>query len=100
MVSTTLIVVISMVSMMIYPLGVVALVGLAFIVMMVTAAGAWIIFTVAPHEVKTHRLKRKSYEQQQMERLGVIVITLCGPAVVGRLDARQARRRSDPGRCS
>jgi flagellar protein FlaJ len=83
MVSTTLIVVISMVSMMIYPLGTMALVGLAFIVMMVTAAGAWIIFAVAPHEVKTHRLKRKSYEQQQMERLGVIVVTLCGPAIVG-----------------
>ncbi len=83
MVSTTLIVVISMVSMMIYPLGTMALMGLAFIVMMVTAAGAWIIFAVAPHEVKTHRLKRKSYEQQQMERLGPIVITLCGPAIVG-----------------
>jgi flagellar protein FlaJ len=33
--------------------------------------------------VKTHRLKRKSYEQQQMDRLGVIVVTLCGPAIVG-----------------
>jgi flagellar protein FlaJ len=83
MVSTTLIVVISMVSMMIYPLGTMALVGLAFIVMLVTAAGAWIIFTVAPHEVKTHKLKRKSYEQQQMELLGPIAITLCGPAIVG-----------------
>src|SRR5690606_33640814 len=83
MVSTTLIVVISMVSMMIYPIGVMALVGLAFIVMMVTAAGAWIIFTSAPHEVKTHRLRRRSYEQQQMDRLSVILITLCGPAIVG-----------------
>jgi flagellar protein FlaJ len=72
-----------MVSMMIYPVGTLALVGLAFIVMVVTAAGAWIIFSVAPHEVKTHRLKRKSYEQQQMDRLGVVVITLCGPAIVG-----------------
>jgi flagellar protein FlaJ len=82
MVSTTLIVVISMVSMMIYPLGTMALMGLALVVMMVTAAGSWIIFTVAPHEVKTHRLKRRSAEQQQMEKLGAILITLAGPAVV------------------
>jgi flagellar protein FlaJ len=59
----------------------IALVGLAFVVMMVTAAGAWIIFAVAPHEVKTHRLKRRSAEQQQMETLGAILITLAGPAV-------------------
>lgn len=82
MVSTTLIVVISLVSMMIYPVGMIALIGLAFIVMMVTAIGAWIIYTVAPHEVKTHRLKRKSAEQSQMDKLGVILVTVTGPVIV------------------
>jgi flagellar protein FlaJ len=83
MVSTTLIVVISLVSMMIYPVGMQAIVGVAFIVMMVTIAGGWIIFTVSPHEVKTHRLARRSAEQRRMDRLGVILITLLGPTVAG-----------------
>ena len=82
MVSTTLIVVISLVSMMIYPVGTVALIGLAFIVMMVTAAGSWIIYTVAPHEVKTHKLRRKSAEQSQMDKLGLILVTVSGPVLV------------------
>jgi flagellar protein FlaJ len=79
MVSTTLIVVISLVSMMIYPVGTLAIAGLSLVVMLVTAAGAWIIFTVAPHEVKTHRLSRRSAEQTQMDRLAVILISVCGP---------------------
>ncbi|HWO72497.1 MAG TPA: hypothetical protein VNN21_02975, partial [Dehalococcoidia bacterium] len=81
-VSTTLIVVVSLVSMMIYPVSAVAIVGLAFIVMVVTVAGSWVIFAVAPHEVKTHRLSRRSAEQAQMELLGVVLITLTGPAFV------------------
>src|SRR5581483_8747338 len=83
MVSTTLIIVISLVSMMIYPLGSMAIVGLAFVVMATTAAGGWIIFIVAPHEVKTHRLKRRSIEQQKMEKLGPILICTCGPLMCG-----------------
>jgi flagellar protein FlaJ len=82
MVSTTLIVVVSLVSMMIYPVGTMAIAGLAFIVMLVTAAGGWIIFSVAPHEVKTHRLARRSAEQQQMDRLAVVLITIAGPVFV------------------
>lgn len=81
MVSTTLIIVISLVSMMIYPTGMQAIVGLGFIVMLITAAGGWVIFAVSPHEVKTHRLTRRSAEQKQMEALGVILISLTGPAV-------------------
>ncbi|HWC29018.1 MAG TPA: hypothetical protein VG845_02945, partial [Dehalococcoidia bacterium] len=82
MVSTTLIVVISLVSMMIYPIGTMAIAGLALIVMLVTAAGGWIIFSVAPHEVKTHRLTRRSAEQQQMDKLAVVLITAAGPVFV------------------
>jgi flagellar protein FlaJ len=60
-----------------------AIVGLSFIVMATTAAGGWIIFMVAPHEVKTHRLKRRSVEQAKMEKLGPILICLTGPVIVG-----------------
>ena len=82
MVSTTLIVVISLVSMMIYPVGTVAIAGLALVVSLVTAAGGWIIFSVAPHEVKTHRLARRSAEQQQMDKLAVVLISITGPVFV------------------
>ena len=74
MVSSTLIVVISMVSMMIYSMGAGIIVGLSFIVLMVTIAGTWVIFSSAPHEVKTHRLARKSPEQYQMARLAQILL--------------------------
>jgi flagellar protein FlaJ len=74
MVSCILMVVISMVSMMIYSMGAGLVVGLACVVLMVTIAGAWVIFTNAPHEVKTHRLARKSPEQYQMQRLGQILL--------------------------
>jgi len=96
MVSCTLIVVISMVSMMIYSMGSGLIVGLAFVVLMVTMAGAWVIFSNAPHEVKTHHLARKSPEQYQMERLGQILLPVAavfgavlgftfgfGPALIG-----------------
>jgi len=81
-VSTTLIVVISLVSMMIYPVGTMAIAGLALIVMLVTAAGGYIIYSVAPHEVKTHRLSRRSAEQQQMDKLAVVLLTIAGPVMM------------------
>jgi len=74
MVSTTLIVVISLVSMMIYSMGAGLIVGMAFVVLLVTVAGSWVIFSVAPHEVKTHHLARKSPEQYQMARLAQILL--------------------------
>ena len=78
MVSCALIVVISMVSMMIYSMGAGLVVGLACVVLMVTIAGSWVIFSVAPHEVKTHHLARKSPEQYQMERLAQILLPVAG----------------------
>lgn len=74
MVSCTLIVVIAMVSMMIYSMGEGVILGLSIVVLLVTLAGAWVIFGNAPHEVKTHRLARKSPEQYQMARLGQILL--------------------------
>jgi archaellum biogenesis protein FlaJ (TadC family) len=52
---------------------------MAFVVMMVTGIGGYVIYTVAPHEVKTHRLKRRSHEQQRMESLGKYLIIAIGP---------------------
>jgi flagellar protein FlaJ len=78
MVSSTLIVVISLVSMMIYSMWAGIIVGLSFIVLMVTIAGSWVIFSNAPHEVKTHHLARKSAEQYQMTRLGQILLPVSG----------------------
>jgi flagellar protein FlaJ len=96
MVSTTLIVVISLVSMMIYSMGAGLIVGMAFVVLLVTIAGSWVIFSVAPHEVKTHHLARKSPEQYQMARLAQILLPVAavfgavlgftfglGPALIG-----------------
>lgn len=96
MVSSTLIVVISLVSMMIYSMGAGLIVGLACVVLLVTIAGGWVIFSNAPHEVKTHRLARKSPEQYQMARLGLILLPVTavlgtvlgitfgmGPALIG-----------------
>ena len=85
MVSTTLIVVISMVSMMIYSMGAGLVVGLACIVLVVTIAASWVIFSVAPHEVKTHHLARKSPEQYQMARLAQILLPVAAAfgAVLG-----------------
>ncbi|HXH22559.1 MAG TPA: hypothetical protein VNN10_11050 [Dehalococcoidia bacterium] len=83
MVSTTLIVVITLVSMIIYPFGMAAIFGLASIVMIATTAGAWVIFAVSPHEVKTHRLQRRSAEQTQMEAMAPVLITAAGGALAG-----------------
>lgn len=78
MVSTVLIVVISLISMMIYSFAPTAIVGMTGIVAFTTVTGAWIIFTVSPHDVKTHRLSRKSAEQYHLERLGLILVPAAG----------------------
>ncbi len=51
MVSATLVVVISMVSMMIYPFSPMMIIGLTGLMVCVTFVGGWLIFTVAPIEV-------------------------------------------------
>ena len=76
MVSATLVVVISMVSMMIYPFSPVAIVGLAGLMVCVTFVGGWLIFTVAPIEVKTHSLSYQSPEHERAGRLAQILLPL------------------------
>ena len=74
MVSATLIVVISLVSMMIYPFSPVSIIGLAGLMVCVTFVGGWLIFTVSPVEVKTHSLKHKSPEADKASSLARFLV--------------------------
>ena len=74
MVSATLVVVISLVSMMIYPFSPMTIVGLTGLMICVTFLGGWLIFTVAPIEVKTHTLKHKSVPQDRIGQLSKVLI--------------------------
>lgn len=83
MVSATLVVVISMVSMMIYPFSPMAIFGLAALMVCVTFVGGWLIFTVAPIEVKTHSLKHRSPEQERAGKLARIMLPAAAVAGLG-----------------
>lgn len=80
MVSATLVVVISLVSMMIYSLGAAMIVGLAVLIIAITFAGGWIIYSVAPQETKTHSLRQRSPEQERAAALGRLLIPIGGLA--------------------
>jgi len=75
-VSATLIVVVSLVSTMIYSIGSGFILAMAAVVIGVNVLGVWIIFRVAPHEVKTSRLQEKSAEQERAAQLAAILIPL------------------------
>lgn len=63
MVSAALIVVISLVSMMIYPVASMLVVGLAVVVIGVTFIGSWLVYSVAPLEIKACTLAEFSHER-------------------------------------
>lgn len=83
MVSATLVVVISMVSMMIYPFSPVGIFALAALMVCVTFVGGWLIFTVAPIEVKTHSLKHRSPEQERAGKLAKVMLPAAVVAGLG-----------------
>jgi flagellar protein FlaJ len=83
MVSATLVVVISMVSMMIYPFSPIAIFALAALMVCVTFIGGWLIFTVAPIEVKTHSLKQRSPEQERAGKLAKVMLPAAAVAALG-----------------
>ena len=82
MVSATLVVVISLVSMMIYPFSPMSIIALAGLMVCVTFIGGWLIFTVSPIEVKTHSLKYKSPEQERAARIAKLLLPLAAVAGV------------------
>jgi flagellar protein FlaJ len=72
-----------MVSMMIYPFSPVAILGLAALMVCVTFVGAWLIFTVAPIEVKTHSLRHRSMEQERAGKLAKVMLPAAALAGIG-----------------
>lgn len=83
MVSATLVVVISLVSMMIYPFSPISIIGLAGLMVCITFVGGWLIWTIAPIEVKTHSLKHRSPEQNRAGSLAKILIPAAALAGFG-----------------
>ncbi len=83
MVSATLVVVISLVSMMIYPFSPISIIGLAGLMVCITFVGGWLIWTIAPIEVKTHSLKHRSPEQNRAGSLAKILIPAAALAGLG-----------------
>jgi flagellar protein FlaJ len=85
MVSVTLVVVVSMVSMMIYSVGTIFILGLAAVMIGIAGLGDWIIYRTSPVEPKTHRRPVKSRTQEQMFAVAKVLLpagALLG-AVVG-----------------
>jgi flagellar protein FlaJ len=83
MVSVTLVVVVSMVSMMIYSVGTVFILGLATVMIGIAVLGDWIIYRTSPVEPKTHRRPERSRTQDQM--FAVAKILLPAGALLGAL---------------
>jgi flagellar protein FlaJ len=74
MVSVTMVVVVSMVSMMIYSVGTLFILGLATVMIGVSALGDWIIYRTSPVEPKTHKHKEKSKTQEQMFAVAKVLL--------------------------
>lgn len=85
MVSVTLVVVVSLVSMMIYSVGTVFILGLAVLMIGIAILGDWIIYRTSPVEPKTHRRAEKSKTQIQM--FGAARILLPAGALLGAIVA-------------
>jgi flagellar protein FlaJ len=81
MVSVTLVVVVSIVSMMIYSVGTIFILGLATVMIGIAGLGDWVIYRTAPIEPKTHKLVEKSRTQEQM--FTVARILLPAGAIIG-----------------
>ncbi len=62
--SASLIIIVAVISMMIYPVQNSFVYLLSILSMVVTIAGAWVIHRAAPKEIKTHGLKEKSKGQR------------------------------------
>jgi len=76
--SAALVIVVSVVSMMIYPVEPTFVITLSGLVLMVTALGSWIMYRASPKEVKTHSLPDISTER----KLSRLLIQILLPTVV------------------
>lgn len=74
LVSVVLVVIITMVSTMIYPMGILFMGGLAFVAVSVTGIGGWLIYRTSPPELRSHSLKQRSREQRLAALLARLVV--------------------------
>jgi flagellar protein FlaJ len=77
--SAALVVVISVVSMLIFPTSPMLIALLTWLMLMSTALGAWIMYRSAPKEIKTHKLPNTSPLQNTAKKLFKFIIL---PAIV------------------
>lgn len=77
-VAAGLIVIVSVISMMIYEVGVQIITGLAGTMVFVTCLGSWIIYASAPREVKTRVVGASS----KFQKRGVFLLKTLGPIAV------------------
>ena len=75
-VSAALVVVVAIVSMMIYHVSPVFILGLSLVMIITTISGAWLIYRTAPAEMKVHALSECSTGQ----RLSQALFKVCVPA--------------------
>ena len=77
-VAASLIVIVAVISMMVYPVGVGVVVGLALAMITAACLGAWTIYVSAPKEFKT-RVKGPS---SRLQKLGVSLFKICVPLAI------------------
>lgn len=78
LVASGLIVIISVISMMIYEIGVTMILGLAALMIFSTVLGAWIIYVSAPREIKT----RVSGASSRLQKISYATFRFTGPAAL------------------
>ena len=84
-VAASLIVIVAVISMMIYPVGVMFIVGLAMAMVAVACVGAWVIYVSAPREIKTRVSGPSSSLQRKADRLFKILVpgaVIAGSAIM------------------
>ena len=77
-VAASLIVIVAVISMMIYPVGVGMVVGLAVAMVCISCLGAWIIYVSAPAEIKT----RSGGPSSELQKHGALLFKLLLPVAV------------------
>lgn len=80
--STSLVVVVSVVSMLIFPISPMYITMLTFLMLVATVMGAWIMFRSSPKEVKTHTLAQTSSDRKLAKKLFKLTIIPAGLALV------------------
>ena len=80
MVSCNLVVLVSLISNMIYNLGIAFIVVVEIVSIVAAAMGAWLIYRMAPFDPIVHKLPDKCHEQLLMAKLAKILFPLAGMA--------------------